>query len=624
MERTTQQINNYLDLSPRLAGSSSPINFERAPTPGFGSFTPKPFNDPTPPTHYYASPPKHYQPDFPQEQQPQQHQPHEPTQQEHDYHHQEEEPKHEPYQQEHPQETPHQSAERAQRKRRQDDDQSFHLDEQEESSLSEPPSEPEPPLEPQPKRAKVKKTAKKIKQVIQPAPVQPKLAELIDHESPENEPSLDPPQPLSEPVTLPPVKSTLTTKSNGLSNLSFKRKQGAQKRSKTKPLPPSKNKDTPTAKPVSKRPAAAPEVQEELDTAENHHDHHDLDPPNSNHQSPPDHSPHQSPEPAPSNGEPKQQQPPPPPHPEPTQDPTTPNLSKPKAKTASNPTPNPSHKNPLTSSQNPPQTTTKKPVKPSFKKTNKPPASLTGLPASLTASATTTPKSAAASLNQARKKTGEYNLNDPTTWGALFGGGDKKPAAKPVKPGNLPPQASLFNGTVGDRLEARKKQRAEEKRMLREQMHIGFDLLRQNISMMDFEIEYKNHVRFMVDQPLGAGYVSVPTEARESPSGEGWPHPTAAAVAGASGNPPPSVLRRADGYKRYIQPLPPSSAAPQQVPPPSQVPPPPSSQSLAPLSHQPPGPVYFSSFAPNLPKKTLPRPGMFGSSFFIWQPPHLP
>ncbi|WAQ92743.1 hypothetical protein PtA15_17A225 [Puccinia triticina] len=313
-------------------------------------------------------------------------------------------------------------------------------------------------------------------------------------------------------------------------------------------------------------------------------------PPESNHHSPSRQSTHPPAEPTSSSSEPKQQQQaplcsdPPPEH-------SAPNPSKSDStKTTSHTAASSTTLKKLNNAQNAPQTSTKKPVKPSFKKVNNKGTTTTGFPAPSNPSATSTPKPAAA---------------------------NPKPAAKPVQPGNLPPQASLFNNSAVDRLEARKKRRAEEKRILNQQMKVGFDLLRQNMDMMDFEIEYKNHVRAMVERPLSPEYLPKETSENGSGGGGSWKPeagPTGGIPSGSqgvNGGAPANVFRRPDGYTRYLNPPPPSSLPASQTIPPT-------------LSHQPPGPIYSSSFPPHLPKKTLPRPGMFGSTFFIWQPPHLP
>lgn len=76
-------------------------------------------------------------------------------------------------------------------------------------------------------------------------------------------------------------------------------------------------------------------------------------------------------------------------------------------------------------------------------------------------------------------------------------------------------------------------------------------------------------------------------------------HPPAEASVSVPVAPPPppaQVIHRPGGYKRYA------------------VPPPP----------QPPGPSYVSTVGPADRRRALPRPGIFGSSFYIWQKPNLP
>ncbi|KAA1073900.1 hypothetical protein PGTUg99_019699 [Puccinia graminis f. sp. tritici] len=655
MERNSNQINNYLDLSPRQPGSSSPIAFERAPTPGLSSFTPKPFPTPTTgdnqPTNY-SSPTKHYRTNSPQltSQAPerktqQQHHHHPPETQEQEQYNQQAAPQEDLHHYQEPSENQNISTStdlnnRGQRKRRQDDDLSFHEDDQDDSTLSEPPSEPAARVEPQPKRSRVKKPNKRIKQSAKPD--LPKPTEFADPEQNLN----NDPQP-TESVALPPANS-VSTEPSKLSKMTFKRKKNPPKRTKTNSTS-SKPKTPSTAKPATHRPTAAEaaptavsEAQEEMDVTQNEEA---PVPSNSNRQSPTDQPTDQHPEPTPSHSDPtkQQQQQQPLNRPELSQDQDVPNPSKPLTTTSkTTSTTTTSLKKPSNASQNPSQTSTKKPVKPSFKKVNKAGTSSSatttnGFPGSSTTSTTTTPKpSISAPLNPPRKKAGEYDLNDPTTWGALFGAGDKKPAVKPVKPGNLPPQASLsYNGAAVDRLEARKKQRAQEKKTLNQQMKIGFDLLRQNIDMMDFEIEYKNHVRAMIERPLSAEYLPMETnESKNVSSSSGGLTGSAIGLTSSSGGSssqgenmagPANVFLRPDGYKRYLNPPLPLPPPPSSSASTTNNNPLPSSQTVpSTLSHQPPGPIYSSSFPPHLPRKTLPRPGMFGSSFFIWQRPHLP
>ncbi|KAH9446410.1 hypothetical protein Pst134EA_030330 [Puccinia striiformis f. sp. tritici] len=547
MER---QINNYLDLSPKINGFSSPIGleFERAPTPGLGgSATPKPFSI-------------NYEPE-----------PELLTTKE---------PELEP------------ENKQTQRKRRQDEE-----EEPGDSSLSDPPSEPPAPLiEPKPKRTKLKKTTtnKKLKQ----APAD--LTHSVSSQA--NQPNLEEPKPLPTTNSLPQPPPANPTETSKLSKLSFKRKKTPAKKGKAKPTSKTHTKIT-----VS-------EVQEDSDLVEGNQD--PIVSANSNLESPShinNDQQQQNTEPDPPNNDPKLL----PHHQETTlltdQEPSS--SSKPINKS-----------NPIVT-----KTSTKKPVKPGFKKINKSNTITTTTTSSSTAN---TPKASAApqvlhNLSN-RKKAGEYDLNDPNCWGALFGGGDKKPAVKPVKPGNLPPTASLYSGnTAVDRLEARKKQRLEEKKiLLHQQMKCGFDLLRQNMDMMDFEIEYKNHVRAMVEKPLSEEYLSQPAPTTTPSHGEesirstmGGKNDLSVVMNGTNSPSPANVLRRADGYNRYINPPPPTSSSivPNSLPSTTLNLPPP------PLNHQPPGPIYSSTaFNPSFPLKVLPRPGMFGSSFFIWQAPHLP
>ncbi|KAI8460785.1 hypothetical protein BY996DRAFT_6409127 [Phakopsora pachyrhizi] len=182
---------------------------------------------------------------------------------------------------------------------------------------------------------------------------------------------------------------------------------------------------------------------------------------------------------------------------------------------------------------------------------------------------------------------GEYDLNDPMLWDALFGSGDRKAVPKAVKPGNLPQRSNTYIGTPNERLVARAKQRAEEKRIMEQYSRTGFDLLRQNLDMMEFEIEYKNHVRLMVDRPLGKGF-TISYTPDEDEFDQSYPTPRilqcplppppqppippppppppppsyGTALADASGKayiPDANILVRPTGYKKYLQPPPPSA-----------------------------------------------------------------
>lgn len=274
--------------------------------------------------------------------------------------------------------------------------------------------------------------------------------------------------------------------------------------------------------------------------------------------------------------------------------------------------------------------TIKKPIKTSLKKSVKPSTTTKLKP--ITSNSNNNLTALLHSQNNTNNNTKqinknkEFDLNNPQTWGALFGGGDKKPVAKPVKPGNLPPQAALsYNGTSMDRLEARKKQRLEEKKTLLDHSKYGFDLLRQNLVMMDFEIEYKNHVRAMVEKPIEShSMITATTDlpvqtTNQATSNSKITNEVEGNVRGLGqsigSKAPTNVLYRSDGYKRYLNPQSNSLVDP-------------SAPSLGFHLQQPPGPIYSSSNSadPNsstVSRKILPRPGMFGSTFFIWQSHHL-
>ncbi|KAH9813090.1 hypothetical protein DFH28DRAFT_1129041 [Melampsora americana] len=204
-------------------------------------------------------------------------------------------------------------------------------------------------------------------------------------------------------------------------------------------------------------------------------------------------------------------------------------------------------------------------------------------------------------------KTGEFDLNDPNCWGALFGGSEKKVIEKPNKPiGNIP-RTTTFVGTSTERLANRTKQRIEQKRLLNEQNQTGFDLMQQATEMMNFEIDYKILVRDMASKPLPNGTMIENPETHSSSTPPVVPSdPIPYNPPGPSVPPTSSVILRPGGYKRYTLPPPP--------------PPPPPPSTTTPINgSQSNGMMYSSTSLPAERRRILPRPSLFSSSFFIWQ-----
>ncbi|POW16045.1 hypothetical protein PSTT_01576, partial [Puccinia striiformis] len=263
-----------------------------------------------------------------------------------------------------------------------------------------------------------------------------------------NQPNLEEPESLpttdSQPLP-PPANPTETSK---LLKLSLKRKKAPAKKGKAKPTSKTHSKIT---------VATVSEVQEDLDLVEGNQD--PIVSANSNLGSPChiNNNQQQITKPNPPNNDPRSL-----PHHQKT------SLSTDQEPSSSSKPINKS--NPIVT-----KTSTKKPVKPGFKKINK---SNTIMTTTTSTSTANTPKASAApqvlhNLSN-QKKAGEYDLNDPNCWGALFGGGNKR---------------SYSSNTAVDHLEAREKQRMEEKKiLLHRKMKCGFDLLRNNMDMMDFKV----------------------------------------------------------------------------------------------------------------------------------------